>query len=816
MCSNSLTKTPTSREPSEAELGGASPQANRSSANDAIQRQRRILDALKVQTDRAMQLESELLQARREIEQLHASIARFVSAVERIVAQSRNQRAWKIMLAIRRAYSLLFREGWAGRFRLLFGPRRPLHDYEIQFPASPSYLPVTRSNAPGEGHPSVAEADLTPARGYDVIVLAIIDFDFRFQRPQQIAAEYARKGHRVFWISATRVLPADAPPYEIVEIRKNIWELHVRAPQLDLYRDHLTSDALDQFREGILRFFRDWAVCEFSILAQLPFWRTLALSLRREPLSVLAYDCMDDWDAFENLSDFNRSEELRLASECDVLLVTAEKLRTKFTAQALEPVLVRNGADFEFFRIGAAQAGLADLPRPVVGYFGAIADWIDLDLIAEAAAARPQYSFVLAGQIFGRDTLALEALPNVRMLGPRPYQEMPSLLSSFDVCIIPFKLNQVTHATDPVKLYEYFSQGKPVVATDMEELRVWSDMLYLCSGASEFCLKLDAAVAEADPVRRSMRVDFARRNTWAARVEQIDASICRRLSSVSIVIVTHNSAEFIGPCLQSVILDTKYPNVEIIVADNASTDDSVRIARSIAAFDSRIKVEAFAENLGFSGGNNAAVRVSSGEYVLLLNADTMVTPGWLGRLIRHLEADSSIGLICPVTNFAGNEAKINFEYTREREMEQFAMCLARQHRGEVFELSVVPLYCAMLRRDLWNELGGLDESYEIGMFEDDDLSAKINNYGLRVAAAEDCFVHHFGQGSFNKLSPEEYHRIFETNRRRFEAKWKRPWVPHHTRPGVKPPLEEQRFHPKNFCETDILTGRVTAAACSAN
>jgi hypothetical protein len=84
------------------------------------------------------------------------------------------------------------------------------------------------------------------------------------------------------------------------------------------------------------------------------------------------------------------------------------------------------------------------------------------------------------------------------------------------------------------------------------------------------------------------------------------------------------------------------------------------------------------------------------------------------------------------------------------------------------------------------------------MFEDDDLSFAVREAGLRVVAAEDCFIHHFGQGSFSKLPGETYNRVFEENRKRFEEKRGIPWKAHHTRPGVRPAFEETRFDPAAF------------------
>jgi GT2 family glycosyltransferase len=333
----------------------------------------------------------------------------------------------------------------------------------------------------------------------------------------------------------------------------------------------------------------------------------------------------------------------------------------------------------------------------------------------------------------------------------------------------------------------------------MSELREWADLVYLARGSEEFAAKLDAAVTESDSALRAKRIDFARTNSWSARVSILDKAIRTRFPLVSVLIVAHNSADFLGPCLRALCADTSYPAIEVIVVDNASVDESAAIAERFSAGDDRIRVVRLAANQGFAGGNNAAAKLASGEYVVFLNADAMVTPGWLAYLLRHVTLDPSIGLICPVTNFAGNEVKINVDYDDERSMRSFAMRIARENRGSAIDIAIAPLYCALMRRGLFMECGGLDEGYQIGMFEDDDLAETVRTRGFRVCAAEDCFVHHFGQGSFSKLPPQEYNRIFEMNRKRFEQKWNKTWICHKTRPDVRPVDQERRFRPAEFC-----------------
>ena len=168
--------------------------------------------------------------------------------------------------------------------------------------------------------------------------------------------------------------------------------------------------------------------------------------------------------------------------------------------------------------------------------------------------------------------------------------------------------------------------------------------------------------------------------------------------------------------------------------------------------------------------------------MVLLNNDTVVTQGWLGRLVRHLN-DDTVGMVGPVTNNIGNEAKIEVTYQDMDEMEVVADRYTRARAGRVFDVPMLALFCAAIRRPLLEKVGMLDERYEIGMFEDDDLARTLKAIGKRVVCAEDVFIHHVGKGSFGKLDPEAYREIFEANRKRYEAKWGEAWVAHRYRPA---------------------------------
>ncbi len=616
---------------------------------------------------------------------------------------------------------------------------------------------------------------------YDIVSFSIIDWDFRWQRPQQIMSAFADAGHRVFYISTSRFLPPRKGPFAARQLRENVWEILLATPRaFDVYGGELRPEVIDAIVSDLAGLRKQFGIqCAVSI-AQVATWTAAVLAARERFGWRVVYDCMDEWDNFPGMAPKLLSEEQKLIRKADVLVVSGQQLWDKHSPLNANSVLARNATNFDHFHDAPPNELLSDVEGPVIGYFGAIAEWFDLDLVAELAASRPGWTFVLIGGIFSVDVRGLEAMPNVRVLGQKPYELMPAYLRRFDACIIPFQVNAITEATDPVKFYEYLSQGKPVVATRMPELYPYREFLYVADDSRDFLGKLELALEERDPMLAENRIELARQNTWKNRLELIKGGIRNAHPEASIVIVSYNNLHYNKLCLASVLRNTIYPDYEVIVVDNASTDGTAEYLSDLEREHEQVRVILNQENRGFAKANNQGLEIASGQRLVLLNNDTVVPHGWLTRLLRQLEK-KEIGLVNSVTNFSGNESKVPVTYTDLSGMEKFAEDYTNAHDGRFFDIKVAAMYCVAMRRETFEEVGPLDEQFGMGMFEDDDYSHRMRLAGYRVVCVEDAFVHHFGQASFKKLSQSEYQAIWDRNQKIYEEKWGTAWEAHRHR-----------------------------------
>lgn len=252
-----------------------------------------------------------------------------------------------------------------------------------------------------------------------------------------------------------------------------------------------------------------------------------------------------------------------------------------------------------------------------------------------------------------------------------------------------------------------------------------------------------------------------------------------KLPKVSIVIVTYNNLELTKECLNSLEKFNNYDNCEIIMVDNMSEKDNTRdFLVDYEKSHDNVKVILNDINGGFSYGNNIGIKESTGDYVILLNNDTIVTPNWIFRLIKHFDTDEKIGLVGPRTNNIGNEAKIDVNYKDINEMVEFSEKLYQQNKGKQYtNIRVLAFFCVAIKREVIEKIGLLDEAFGIGMFEDDDYCERAKKAGYKLVCADDVFIHHHLGATFDKEPPEWKKNLFKKNKAIYESKHGK-WIPH--------------------------------------
>lgn len=377
-----------------------------------------------------------------------------------------------------------------------------------------------RGVPPGRLQPPSASA----AAG-DFLIFAVIDWHYRFQRPQHLASEMATLGHRVFYISNNFV--ADRRPGFLIERLDDEGGLYQVFLNLrgapEIYFEMPTQAQQKQLCEGV-RALLSWARSEDVVgLIQHPFWAGLAQVI---PDARLVYDCMDYHEGFGTFGETMIAAEHALMARADLVIASSAVLDERAAPFSSSRVLIRNAADYAHFS-RAPEATFRDPKgRPVLGYYGAIATWFDLALVEELARRFADCLILLIGHDQIRAEKRLAGLANVSLVGEVPYRDLPHYLYGFDVCILPFLVNDLTRATNPVKVYEYLSAGKTVVAVDLPELAEFGELVVTAPDRAAFIDAVAHALdnpPNAETVARRRR--FAADQTWADRGRRLNEAL---------------------------------------------------------------------------------------------------------------------------------------------------------------------------------------------------------------------------------------------------------------------------------------------------
>lgn len=301
------------------------------------------------------------------------------------------------------------------------------------------------------------------------------------QRPHHLAVQYLKNGYEVYWYTPEGRLPDPLPNLHLLARND---ELYLDRPVLFIYYPQSYVDA------------------------------------ERFGNPIVVYDILDDISIHDTSGNDAAARQARecheeLLKKADIVITSSRLLLEQIQPRRPDVLYVPNAVDVDHFdpRRYAGEKDQRTGGRPVIGYHGAIASWFDGELMAKVAGLRPDYQFVMVGPV--SDPVvesALKSRPNIRLLGAIPYENLPAHIARFDVGIMPFTISPLTHAVRPLKILEYLSMQKPVVATPMQEILDWPGVR-IAGSAEEFAGKIDEAL-EAGFVDDGSIQRFVQASTW--------------------------------------------------------------------------------------------------------------------------------------------------------------------------------------------------------------------------------------------------------------------------------------------------------------
>jgi glycosyltransferase involved in cell wall biosynthesis len=248
--------------------------------------------------------------------------------------------------------------------------------------------------------------------------------------------------------------------------------------------------------------------------------------------SLVVYYITDEWSQFSNV-DGGRiaAMEEELCKRADLVFATSRTLVEKKKKWNPETHLASHGVDHAHFaRVFSDDVAVAPemvgIKGPIIGFFGLVQDWIDLDVVGHIAEKRPDWQIVVIGKVVV-DRSRLDRFKNIHWLGRKPYEQLPAYCKAWSVSIMPFVLNELTRNVNPIKLREYLSAGLPVVSSDIPEVRHYPEMCFVARDREEFVTLCAKAIAEDSPEKRRARSEAMKAETWEAKVAALGEHVHR-------------------------------------------------------------------------------------------------------------------------------------------------------------------------------------------------------------------------------------------------------------------------------------------------
>lgn len=710
---------------------------------DEIEKREREAEELQAACGR---LQSELGDKQQRLRELADG---FLSQVER-ARLSRTYKASRVLSAIKH-------RPWLGAKRCL---RWSLEKYRstgrglttllnAPDPLEPLQRELETFRGDGNRHADTARLSdqAAPRTDGTVLIFAGVPYDDigGGQRSAQLARCLLRRLHAVTYLYAF-------PRVDIASGR----QIH---PQVDLPRlrhDFVQNVAADD----LFRHLPKDTVCIFE-LPHPDFLPFLQKALQCGVRTV--FELIDDWDSSLG-SDWYSDDVLKQFVElADTSVGTAKRLVERLSRECeCAPEYVPNAADESVFDAYRTEKRPDDYPGgfdETVLYFGSMyGEWFAWDYLRHAAAVNPKVGFVMIGD----KPPKVGRLPeNVVFLGPKQNIQLPGYLRAADAAMIPFLPGKITRAVSPIKVFEYLFLSKPVITTDMEEIRGYPGVSQATS-ADEFarlCGRLPSPPPDMDR--------FISMNNWNHRV---DVLLQRRPPDCkfSFIILIHNNAGIIRRLLATLMAHTKGFDAEYIVVDNCSTDAGPELVRSRFP---NVKLVRNPVN-GCASGRNLGVAHATGDCFVFFDSDMWFTSSaWLHEAALILANNAQVGAVgwaggwfdASSDYLAGPTADSLPDRGANGETERFG------YRSDVAYLGTGGMF---VPRHVWESIDGFDEFYDPTVLEDADLALQIKHRGFELAFRDLTGIRHQPHQTTNASGRSKaYLQLLQRNSDYFKMKW---------------------------------------------
>jgi glycosyltransferase involved in cell wall biosynthesis len=388
----------------------------------------------------------------------------------------------------------------------------------------------TRAPARKRTRSRISNAD-GHTKNFPFIVHSHLCWDWVWQRPQQFLSRLSKR-HKILFVETVAPDPQLVVPtarFRVEENFPNITILRIQFPSFCwndghyvdnmrrlLVREALAGPLAGQFENPVQWFYDPMAVEAF-------------LGFMNERANV--YDCMDELSKFRGAPPEILFREKEMLAAADVVFCGGRKLWESKSKSNDNCHFYGCGVDVEHFgKARTVETGLpadvATLSKPVLGYFGVVDERMDYELIAKLADSNPGWSVVFVGPTAKVDPNALPRRPNLHWLGQRAYTQLPAYCKAFDVCLMPFALNEATEFINPTKALEYMATGRMIVSSAVPDVvRNFGDVVRVANSHDEFIALCQKALAKPEEKLIERGLKMAERNSWDSIVAKLEAHI---------------------------------------------------------------------------------------------------------------------------------------------------------------------------------------------------------------------------------------------------------------------------------------------------